>query len=501
MGAKIQYGPTLPTQDVSITHAPSNKERPVHRIRRPSDRPHRETFARTWRCIFIVAAITSACDGEDSEQAELSRQLRRVLETTPTGLQGFILPESSQLAQIPQDPNNPLTSEKVRLGQMLFHDPVFATDGRNSEATGTWSCASCHHAQAGFKSGLPQGIGEGGVGFGDRGEGRRLAAGFDPASPDPQWVPDVQPLASPTVLNVAFQDVMLWNGQFGNGPSPSANTGIERSRLAPPDTPKELNLLGLSGVETQAIAAIAVHRLGVVETSPLQTDTEYTSMYEAAFPAGGDALENAGKAIAAYERTVLANEAPFQRWLRNDETALTASELRGALLFFGEARCVDCHVGPALSSLPGSSDLEVFFAVGFGDLDGDDPRVHGPVDGDERFGRASFTQRPQDRFKFKIPQLYNLADAPALGHGASFETIRAVVTYKNAAVAQASDAVNIDPGFVPLDLTADQLDDLVAFLEHALYDPNLSRYVPTSVPSGGCVPVADPLAIADLGCP
>jgi len=95
---------------------------------------------------------------------------------------------------------------------MIFHDTAFSLNGVSGTAQ-TWSCATCHHAAAGFKSGVLQGIGEGGIGFGEDGSERTLKEGFNADAEEGSLnKPDLQPVTSPTVLNAAYQDVMLWNG-------------------------------------------------------------------------------------------------------------------------------------------------------------------------------------------------------------------------------------------------------------------------------------------------
>ena len=452
--------------------------------------------------IALVSAAIGCGDETLSEQELLSAEVLELINLGNRTTSDYTLPSSTDFAAIPQDPSNSITTEKVALGQMLYHDTAFASNGVNPSRAGTWSCASCHHVAAGFKAGIPQGIGEGGEGFGSAGEGRRLAMGFDTASSDMTLVPDVQPIASPTSLNSAYQEVMLWNGQFGNATNGVINSGLAESVLSPADTPKAENSRQLAGLETQAIAGLGVHRMAVETNTPLQTNATYQSLYNAAYPNGGDVLENAGKAIAAYERTLLANEAPFQRWLRGDTTAMTVSELRGAALFFGKANCVACHTGPALSSAPGATESEMFFAVGFSDFSSTNPLVNGAVPENVARGRGGFTNETSDDYKFKIPPLYNLRDTNVFGHGASFTQIRDVVMYKNLAVPQSNlGGSNFAAEFVPLNLSTQELDDLTAFLTDALYDANLARYVPTSVPSGDCFPNADTTSRMNLNCP
>ena len=418
------------------------------------------------------------------------------------GLQAFILPQSDDWENIPQDPNNPLNADKVLLGKMLFHETALSTQGVNSDRIGTWSCASCHHADAGFKSGITQGIGEGGEGFGPKGTQRVLAENFDADSPNPAFVPDVQPVTSPTILNTAYQDVMLWNGQFGNAINGIVNNALPMNILATPDTPKTANNSGLSGLEVQAIAGTGVHRLKTSEDSILQTNPQYIALFNSAFPNGAeDVTVAASKAMAAYERTVLANQAPFQEWLKGDTNAMSNDEIAGATLFFGKAGCSACHTGPGLSSPVGATADEIFFAIGFADFDPNDPNVTGSVDDATSRGRGGFTGQASDNYKFKVPQLYNLKDTNVFGHGASFSSVKEVIEYKNAAISQkALPASVLDYRFTPLGLSESEIDQLVLFLEESLYDPNLRRYVPLETPSGNCVTVNDPTSKISQGC-
>lgn len=462
--------------------------------------------------IISTALPLSAANAQSAHELSLMLESSIDSHTDGQGLQALVLPDNNDFANIPQDPSNPLTREKVLLGKLLYHDTAFATRGTDPERTQTWSCASCHHVAAGFKAGIPQGIADGGVGFGIDGSERRLAEGLSGTAPvgDP-LLPDIQPIASPTILNSAFQDLMLWNGSFGN--TAGSNNGVVETVDGAGPPPIKANTFGLSGLETQVLAGTNVHRLGFDADSLLLTNSEYRHLFARAFPDGdtGFIPDNdtvvtpsalgAAKAIAAYERTVLSNLAPFQKWLKGEQSAMTKQQLRGALLFFGKADCASCHTGPALSSAVGATADEMFFAVGFNDLDPSDPLVHGVVDETTRLGRGGFTGDPSDNYQFKIPPLYNLTDTNVFGHGSSFTSVREVVEYKNAAVAQNPAAIdNLSEHFVPLGLSDIEVTDLVAFLEEGLYDQWLHRYVPTSVPSDSCITVSDLQSTIDLGC-
>ena len=136
---------------------------------------------------------------------------------------------------------------------------------------------------------------------------------------------------------------------------------------------------------------------------------------------------NGALAIAAYERTLLPNQAPFQQWLNGNSSAMNEQETEGALLFFDDAQCFSCHSGPALNGMD-------FHALAMKDLAGDD--VLTVIDDATKRGRGGFTNNPEDDYKFKTPQLYNLKDVTFYGHGGSFQSIEDVIRYKNDAVAE-----------------------------------------------------------------
>jgi cytochrome c peroxidase len=421
------------------------------------------------RFLIMTALLVGAAGcGEEAEPVEadlevLNQRLEALVEAQG-GAAALTLPDSDDLAAIPQDPNNPLTFEKIELGKILFHDARLGVKPKRGPGAGTYSCASCHAAEAGFQAGVKQGIGEGGVGLGAR------------RDKDPGYLAselDVQPIRTPSAMNGAWQPNQLWNGQFGGTHD---NEGTEEAWIE--GKPTEANWLGFEGLETQAIAGQDVHRLSVSEgAQSVVHDPEIVAMFEAAFPevAEGEALvtrERAGLAIAAYERALLSNRAPFQRWLRGERGAMDAASLRGAALFFGEAGCAACHSGPALNS-------PKFYALGMGDLDAEGTYGDGP-DTTARLGRGGFTKRLGDEYCFKVPQLYNLTDARFLGHGATFQSVREVIEYKNRAVPENPNVpVNkLSDRFVPLGLSQQEIDDLSTFVASALRDPELRRYQP-----------------------
>ena len=427
-----------------------------------------------------------SCASDDDNYVPIPSQ--GILENRIIELYGskeaLIQPLSTDFNLIPNDPNNQMTSAKVELGKLLFHETGIAMNPNMEESMEMYSCASCHHAKAGFQSGILQGIGEGGNGFGINGEGRFKNALYAESDLD------IQPIRTPSVLNVAYQDVMLWNGQFGGT---GTNQGTEANWTA--GTPKEANNLGFEGVETQAIAGLDVHRLRIDEDFVI--NSAYKDLFDQAFPNVDESQRytklNGALAIAAYERTLLPNEAPFQQWLNGNTSAMNEQETEGALLFFDDAKCFSCHSGPALNGMD-------FHALGMKDLAGDD--VLTVIDDATKRGRGGFTNNPEDDYKFKTPQLYNLKDVTFYGHGGSFQSIEDVIRYKNNALKENQEVPTgqMSPMFTSLNLTDDDIDAITAFLENALYDSNLQRYVPEELPTGYCFPNADPMSSQDMGC-
>ncbi|MFN5857368.1 MAG: cytochrome-c peroxidase [Pseudanabaenaceae cyanobacterium] len=418
---------------------------------------------------------TQISTSQNSNQHYLSQQLRQFVKgAAPSGkgIEYFMLPDGKDLSQIPADPKNPLTPEKVHLGKLLFHETALSINTLSPKHWQTSSCASCHFAQAGFGANLAQGLGAGGLGFNE-------LRYRDPTVPP--TVLDKLDILVPSVLNAAYQDIQPWNGRAGvTGPN-GKDQNIKGF---------DMNRFGFLGIEAQSIEGLNVHRMA---TAAIATIPEYQDLFAAAFPdrpyVKAEVEDNvrAGMAISAYIRTLIANQAPFQQWLRGDENALSPQELRGGITFF-KSTCVQCHTGPSLAA-------NNFYAMGFADHPRDLTGLN--------LGRGTVTQNPKDDFKFKVPQLYNLVDSAPYGHGASFNSIREVVQYLNRGVPQKQEvayAGNLSGLFKPLNLDETQIDDLTAFIETGLRDPDLMRYVPEKLPSGLCFPHNDPESRQQLHC-
>lgn len=446
------------------------------------------TLTRPLPLLILFAFIASGCvrdEAVSTSDTELERTLIRLSESG--SLDDYILPDVSNLAGIPAGIGNPLTEEKVELGKLLFHETALGRDAINPAMVRTFSCSSCHIVEAAFTPGAPQGVADGGLGFGTDGNGRVKSHLYEDREVDAQGA---RPLS---MLGVAYVTNSMWAGRFG---ARGANAEFEHL-WGVHDPSTELNHLGLDGLEAQNIDGTITHRMS---TDAYLLDTiGYRRLFDRAFPDfEGEARYGRvamSFALSAYIRTLLPNQAPWQKWLRGDKDALTETEKKGASLFFGKAGCYRCHNGPALNG-------NTFQALGVNDLDQTlGGGSTGPTD-NRNLGRGDFTRRAEDMFKFKVPQVYNVKDMPFYFHGSSKTSLQEVLEYKNAGVPE-NDRVpraNISDFFHPLNLTDQELHELKEFMAHGLYDPNLQRYVPEEVLSGNCFPNSDPQSRLDMGC-
>ncbi len=404
--------------------------------------------------------------------------------------QDYIMPASDDFGALPnQDVKNPITTAKVELGKLLFFETGLGLEPKYPVSKEGYSCASCHIPERGFTAGRFQGIADGAIGFGLLGEGRKKNPLYTGDEVDAQGA-RVLP-----VINTTFITNALWAGTFG---SYGVNPGTES--VWHQDTLVEINFQGLQGLEANNARALVVHRQ--VINKNVTDSLGYTPMFDNAFPEFSESERytrlTGAFAIAAYLRTILTNEAPFQKWLKGDMAAMSEQQKEGAVVFFEKAGCVRCHNSPSLNSLP-----HQFFSLGVKNLNETGYSVFRTGRLDKRNqGRGGFTGNKEDRNKFKVPQLYNLKNVGFYFHGASKTSLKDVVEYFNDGIPENRDisVIEIAPYFRPLNLTKEEIDNLVEFLENGLYDPNLSRYAPSQILSGNCFPNNDPQAQIDMGC-
>jgi|GEM_PF-1669360 len=313
---------------------------------------------------------------------------------------------------IPQDPENPLTEAKAKLGEKLFFEPTLSTHNVG--------CNACHHPDAGFYAGVAQSVGFGGVGEG-------LERFIDK---DAEHI-DAPPIKSPTALNVAYRPNSLHSNKLGSGKVvfPVGGEDVElmasvqsmnqqTDSLWAQGSPLIKNHLRLAGAETQVFGAIGAHELDNLDSflADPEKRAEYLPLFAAAFPEMSPAEYSTdvtiAKAIAAFERTLITTNNRFQRYLRG-EGSLTLSELKGAVLAFTE--CAGCH------NLPSFAGTGIY-AMGHGhmwlrpDFFGDVPEL--PKGMNDRF---SFTGNADDMCKYPPMQWYSVTKGNFYGHGSTYD--------------------------------------------------------------------------------
>lgn len=437
--------------------------------------------------MIISVLLIIGCTEDQIDNNEFDNELRdKIEDSTLNGdLSYYLLPERSELNEIPQDPKNVITPKKVELGNFLFFETGLAVDAIKSDGLGTYSCATCHNPMAGFKPNNFQGIADGGSGLGMNGDGRVRSDKYMDEEIDVQ---SARPLS---LVNVAYVTNTMWNGMFG---STHVNEGTEH--LWNEALGNHTNHEGFEGIMSSNLEGQIVHRLNI--SKEFCDENGYTNLFDEAFP---DILESERysqetvvRALSAFIRTITASEAPFQKYLQGDNKALSENEKKGADLFFGKADCAKCHNNPGLGSV-------TFHAMGVKDMYMR-PSFNTSSSDFRNLGRGGFTGNQSDMYAFKTPTLYNLKDTPFYFHGSSMRSLEEVVEYKNSAKSENPNVPDslLSGLFNPLNLSEEEVQALVSFLSFSLRDPQLDRYIPNELPSGNCFPNSDEQSKIDLGC-
>lgn len=291
---------------------------------------------------------------------------------------------------LPVPPDNALTRPRVALGRKLFYDPILSRDS-------SIACASCHAQDLAFTDGLQ---------FSEGIEGRR---GFRNA---------------PSLGNLAWHPYFFYDG-------------------------------GVPTLELQILAPIEAHfemdaeLLDVVER--LRRHPQYPSLFRLAYGRDPDPY-GLTRALAAFERTLLTGDAPYDRHLAGDTGAMGPAALRGLALFQRDSLgCAACHPGFDLTD-------HSFQNIGLPETPGDS-------------GRMRITLDEGDRGKFKTPSLRNVALTAPYMHDGSIQTLEEVIDhFASGGVGH----VNQSPRVAGFQVTAAEKADLVAFL-HALTDEGFVR--------------------------
>jgi len=386
-------------------------------------------------------------------------------------------------------------------GRLLFFDTVAALNDDNN-------CSGCHSPTNGF------------------GDTQSIAIGIENngiVGPDRRGPRNQR--RTPMIANTAFFPNLMWNSRFAAlSHDPFDNSagfmfpppeGLSLSNqphlltaqaFIPPTERVEVAGFDFPG-DNFAIRDEVLRRINDVP--------EYRARFARSFPSvkqgGPITFDMFGRAIAEFEFTLVFADAPIDRFARGIKSALTDGEKQGALLFFGAARCAECHQ----VSAPSNEMFSDFAAhvIGVpqiaprsGNVTFDGPGVN------EDFGLEQITGNPDDRYKFRTSPIRNVALQPAFFHNGAFTTLEDAVRhhldvftsmrrYTPEAAGVAADLrapmgptepvlARIDPILAtPIDLSEDAVRDLVDFVRYGLLDRrampgNLQKLIPRELPSG-----------------
>lgn len=292
-------------------------------------------------------------------------------------------------APVPAD--NQVTPVRVELGQTLFFDPRLS-------AKGMLSCASCHNPALGWADGRPTAVGH-----------------------------DMKILgrATPTIVNAAFNPLQMWDGR---------KASLEDQALGPFESADEQNL-PLEELESRVRAIPG-----------------YAELFKRAYPDEPISRVTIAKAIASFERTILSEDAPFDRWRAGDSRAMTPAAQRGFDLFTGKANCALCHQGFNFTD-------NGFHNIGLNEAGAAaDP------------GRFAHKKVKVLKGAFKTPTLRDVAMTSPYMHNGAYTTLEEVVAHYD----RGGDTKdNLDANMKPLGLSAEEQRDLVEFMRSLTSAPRV----------------------------
>lgn len=312
------------------------------------------------------------------------------------------------------------TVEMEKLGEKLFFD-------RSLSANGALSCAMCHIPAQGFasnQSALSIGM-----------EGRTLRRN------------------APSLYNVVFKQLLFHDGR---------ETDLAAQVWGPLLAPDEMGNAGIGPLLQR-----------------LRENPDYGPSFETAFPGEGVSMSAVGRAIAAFEATLLRGDSRFDRaFFRDDKDALTAQEWRGYEIFASKGGCAACHMidkesalftdqsfhntGVEFSNRQASGYIKVELAPGVVKEVSLSSTGLGEPPARNDVGRFEITKDPTHRWAYVTPMLRGVKESWPYMHDGSLTTLEQVVEFYNRG---GGANPNLDPKIKPLGLTAEEKDALVAFLK------------------------------------
>jgi len=351
-----------------------------------------------------------------ADRSRLAAELRGIYAGDTVGWpaphvdEGVAWREIGRLPAVEHPANNPHSPPKELLGRMLFFDPRLSGSGQ-------MACASCHDPDLGWADGRTTSFGH---------SRKHLARN------------------APTIRNAAFQTHLFWDGRAAS---------LEEQAKAVLANPDEMR------ADPEQVVKM------------LEAEPEYRKLFSEAFGDERPSIDQAAAAIACFERTVVGGGSRFDAFMKGNSAALSDAAILGLDLFRREARCINCHNGPAFSD----GDFHDLGLSNYGR----------PF---EDLGRGKVTGDPADTGKFRTPTLRDVTATTPLMHNGLFELDVALTLYNSGMpTAVRKQGQEHDPAFPvksphlkPLGLNKQDLADLTAFLT-SLEEPN-RRIRPPALP-------------------
>jgi len=320
-----------------------------------------------------------------------------------------------------------MSPRKIALGRALFFDKRLSIDG-------TVSCATCHDPAIAFT------------------DSKAVALGAGTKSGTRN---------TPTILNAVFSESLFWDGRAAS---------LEEQVKHPLLNSFEMGMESGEQLERR-LAAIP----------------EYRRQFSAVFKTEGLTLDTIAKAIAAYERTLLSANSPFDRFITGSNSAITDAQKRGWELFKGKAKCSECH--SYSPDKPFFTDFK-FHNTGVAAADELFEKLMGSVSqpvvatklahtsGFSELGRFVVSLRPEDAGGFKTPTLRDAELTSPYMHNGSIKTLIDVVQYYNRGGNHNS---HLDQLMIPLNLNDEEVNDLVQFIR-ALTSDDVLKFCQRTIP-------------------
>jgi cytochrome c peroxidase len=313
------------------------------------------------------------------------------------------------LPPVPVPEDNPMTPEKIELGRLLFFDARLSADG-------SLACVSCHLPDQGWTTNTP----------------------LSPAYPT-----NMERRNSQTLINVAYNKALIWDGRAAV---------LEKQALGPIQNPLHMN----------QNLDLLVEKLNAIP--------DYAERFQKVFGTSVTS-DGLGKALAAFERTLVTRNAPFDRYMEGDRQAMSEGARRGMELFKAKARCILCHNGPNFTDsqfhnlgVPAAPLLAHPLVQASIRFDAKRMKVPEYQQVNEDLGRYLVTKEEKDKGAFKTPTLRNAAQRDPYMHNGVFQSLEDIIDFYDSG---GGSVAGKSPLIQPLGLTPSEKRDLLAFL-HAL---------------------------------